>query len=225
MYAIVDIAGQQFRVEKDQKIFVHRLEGEPGALVDFDKVLLIQNDESVTIGTPVIEGAMVYAVIIDHQKGDKVLVFKKKKRKGYRIKNGHSQQFTQILIEDIIEKGAKARVSPKAQVTAKPARVKKTTGPAVAEPAVIEEVKTAVEKTDTKIDEKKEVKKKAVVQETEGAGETKKAVKKVSSKAAAQKGEAYKADEKKVTKSATRSKTVEKKAPAKTGASKKTGSK
>jgi large subunit ribosomal protein L21 len=122
MYAIVDIAGQQFRVEKNQKIFVHRLEGESGSKVDIDKVLLIDNDQNVVIGEPVINGAMVYASIIEHKKGDKVLVFKKKRKKGYRKLNGHRQYLTQILIEDIIEKGAKARIAeekPKAVKTKK----------------------------------------------------------------------------------------------------------
>jgi len=81
MYAIVDIAGQQFKVEKDQKIFVHRLDGAAGSKLDFNKVLLIENNKEVTVGSPVIEGAMVYASILDHLKGEKVIVFKKKRRK------------------------------------------------------------------------------------------------------------------------------------------------
>jgi large subunit ribosomal protein L21 len=110
MYAIVDIAGQQFKVEKNQKIYVHHLEGESGTKIDLDKVLLIDNNQTVIVGSPVIEGAMVYASILDHLKSDKVLVFKKKRRKGYRKLFGHRQYLTQILIEDIIEKGAKARI-------------------------------------------------------------------------------------------------------------------
>jgi len=102
MYAIVEIAGQQFKVEKDNKIFVHQLEGEEGSVVEFDKVLLIDNDGKVKVGKPTVKAAKISAKILMHQKGDKVLVFKKKRRKGYKKLNGHRQQFTQIQIEDII---------------------------------------------------------------------------------------------------------------------------
>ncbi|MCD4834053.1 MAG: 50S ribosomal protein L21 [Bacteroidales bacterium] len=102
MYAIVEIAGQQFKVEKDRKIFVHRLEGEEGSTVEFDKVLLIDNDGKVKVGKPTVKAAKISAKILVHQKGDKVLVFKKKRRKGYKTLNGHRQQFTQIQIEEII---------------------------------------------------------------------------------------------------------------------------
>ncbi len=108
MYAIVDIAGQQYKVEKDQKVFVHRIKGEEGSKVDFNKVLLIDNDSKVVVGTPVIEGALVSAKILGHLKGDTVIVFKKKKRKGYQKSNGHRQYLSQLVIEDIIEKGAKS---------------------------------------------------------------------------------------------------------------------
>lgn len=102
MYAIVDIQGQQFKVEKDQKLYVHHLEGETGSLVEFNKVLLADNEGTVTVGVPVIEGAKVIAEIITPLvKGDKVLVFKKKRRKGYRKLNGHRQQFSQIVIKEI----------------------------------------------------------------------------------------------------------------------------
>ncbi len=102
MYAIVDIAGQQFKVQKDQKIYVHRLEGEEGAMVDFDKVLLVDNEGKVQIGTPSIENAKVSATILGHMKGDKVIIFKKKRRKGYKVKRGHRQSFTQIKVNDIV---------------------------------------------------------------------------------------------------------------------------
>jgi len=102
MYAIVDIAGQQFKVQKDQKIYVHRLEAEEGTDMDFDKVLLVDNDGKVTIGSPTVENAKVTAKVLDHLKGDKVIVFKKKRRKGYKVKNGHRQQFTQIQIAEIV---------------------------------------------------------------------------------------------------------------------------
>jgi large subunit ribosomal protein L21 len=101
MYAIVEIAGQQFKVNKDQKIFVHRQEGELGEKLTFDRVYLIENENEIKVGTPVVDGASVNASIVSHVRGDKVLVFKKKRRKGYQKMNGHRQNFTQILIEDI----------------------------------------------------------------------------------------------------------------------------
>ena len=108
MYAIVDIAGQQFKVEKDQEIFVHRLEGEEGANVEFNEVLLIDNSGKISLGTPFIEGAKISAKIISHLKGDKILVFKKKRRKGYKKTTGHRQYLSKIQIENITEKAAKA---------------------------------------------------------------------------------------------------------------------
>jgi large subunit ribosomal protein L21 len=107
MYAIVTIAGQQFKVEKDQKLFVHRLEGETGTKVVFDQVLLIDNDGKVNVGTPVLEGAKVNATIVEHVRGDKVIIFKKKRRKGYQVANGHRQNFTRIQIEKITAKSSK----------------------------------------------------------------------------------------------------------------------
>ncbi len=101
MYAIVDIAGQQFKVEKDQKVFVHRLESEEGAQVSFEKVLLVEDGSDVKIGTPTVSGASVSAKILSHMRGDKVLIFKKKRRKGYQKMSGHRQDLTQILIENI----------------------------------------------------------------------------------------------------------------------------
>lgn len=102
MYAIVDIAGQQFKVVKDQKVFVHRLDAEEGTDMEFAKVLLIDNEGRVQVGNPVVEGAKVEAKVLTHVRGDKVLVFKKKRRKGYQKLNGHRQNFTQIQIQDII---------------------------------------------------------------------------------------------------------------------------
>jgi large subunit ribosomal protein L21 len=102
MYAIVDIAGQQFKVQKDQKIFVHRLEAEEGTEMNFDKILLVENEGKVTIGAPTVENAKVTAKVLDHVKGDKVIIFKKRRRKGYKLKRGHRQQFTQIQIEEIV---------------------------------------------------------------------------------------------------------------------------
>lgn len=102
MYAIVEIAGQQFRVEKDKKLFVHHLELNEGDSVDFEKVLLVDNDGKIAVGTPTVEGAKVTAKVLAHVKGEKVIVFKKKRRKGYQKMNGHRQQFTQIQVETIV---------------------------------------------------------------------------------------------------------------------------
>ena len=101
MYAIVDIAGQQFKVEAGQKLYVNRLKDEVGASVSFEKVLLIDNDGAIKVGVPYLEGAAVAAKVLDHVKGNKVIVFKKKRRKGYQKKNGHRQCLTQIQIESI----------------------------------------------------------------------------------------------------------------------------
>ena len=114
MYAIVEIAGQQFKVAKDQKVFVNRLSGEEGDDVSFDKVLLTGDGDNITLGAPAIEGALVGAKITRHLKGDKVIVFKKKRRKGYKKKNGHRQSLTEITIGDISLKGGK-KAAPKAE--------------------------------------------------------------------------------------------------------------
>jgi large subunit ribosomal protein L21 len=122
MYAIVEIAGQQFKVEKDQQLFVHRLEGKEGSKVSFDNVLLIDNKGKVNVGAPVITGANVSAKILEHLKDDKVIVFKKKRRKGYKVKNGHRQYLTKIQIESIAEKGgakpAAKKAAPKSETKA-----------------------------------------------------------------------------------------------------------
>ena len=101
MYVIVEIAGKQFKAEKGRKLYVNRLQGNEGSSVSFDKVLLTDNDGQVKVGAPVVEGASVNAKILRHLKDDKVIVFKKKRRKGYKVKNGHRQFLTQILVEDI----------------------------------------------------------------------------------------------------------------------------
>ena len=128
MYAIVEIAGQQFKVAKDQKLFVHRLADKEGAKVSFDKVYLLDDGKKVTLGAPAITGASVEAKVISHLKGDKVIVFKKKRRKGYRVKNGHRQSLTEILIESIgtsaKKKAAPAEKVEKTNVKAKPAAKK-----------------------------------------------------------------------------------------------------
>ncbi len=101
MYAIVEIAGQQFKVSKDLKVYVHRLNNEEGSKVSFDKVLLLDDNGKITLGAPAVEGASVEAKVLQHLKGDKVIVFKKKRRKGYKKRNGHRQYLTQIVIEGI----------------------------------------------------------------------------------------------------------------------------
>jgi large subunit ribosomal protein L21 len=102
MYVIVDIQGQQFKVEQDQKLFVHRINAEQGSEVEFTNVMLIDNNGAITIGAPTVEGAKVVLEVLSHVKGDKVLVFKKKRRKGYRKLNGHRQQFSEVRVKQII---------------------------------------------------------------------------------------------------------------------------
>ena len=129
MYAIVEIAGQQFKVEKDQQIFVHRLEAEEGSKIDFDEVLLLDDAGTVNVGAPVIKGAKVTAKVLEHLKGDKVIVFKKKRRKGYKVKNGHRQYLTKLEILKIDAKAPAAKkAAPKkeAKPVAKKAPAKKT---------------------------------------------------------------------------------------------------
>ncbi|MBT8190032.1 MAG: 50S ribosomal protein L21 [Saprospiraceae bacterium] len=101
MFAIVEIAGQQFKVESNQEIFVHRLDAKEGDSVNFDQVLMTSDGDKVSVGTPTVEGAQVQATVLEHLKGDKVIVFKKKRRKGYRVKNGHRQSFSKIKVESI----------------------------------------------------------------------------------------------------------------------------
>ena len=123
MYAIVEIAGQQFKVAKDQKLFVHRLQDKEGSKVSFDKVYLLDDGKKVTVGAPVISGAAVEAKVVGHLKGDKVIVFKKKRRKGYRVKNGHRQALTELMVEKIVVSGAKpAAAKPKAEKAPAPAK-------------------------------------------------------------------------------------------------------
>ena len=101
MYAIVEIAGQQFKVEQNDEIFVHRLEGDPGTIIEFDQVLLLDNNGKISIGKPLVEGTSITGKIVDHVRGDKVVIFKKKRRKGYEKESGHRQDFSKVLIENI----------------------------------------------------------------------------------------------------------------------------
>ena len=148
MYAIVDVAGQQFKVTKDQKIFVHRLDGEEGDKVEFDKILLIDNDDKVEVGEPVIKGALIRGKILEHMRGDTVKVFKKKRRKGYKVLKGHREYLSHIIIDEIIEKGATKSVVKKE--TAKADQTQKATPKAVSTKKTVaksSEAKTATTKT------------------------------------------------------------------------------
>ena len=155
MYAIVEIAGQQFKVAQDQKLFVHRLDAKEGAKVSFDNVLLLDDGKKVTVGAPAIKGASVEAKVTSHLKGDKVIVFKKKRRKGYRVKNGHRQALTELIIEGITASGAKKAAPKKAapapakdekpKAKAKAAAPKKTAAPKKAAPAADLSSKTVAE--------------------------------------------------------------------------------
>ena len=166
MYAIVEIAGQQFKVAKDQRLFVHRLQDKEGAKVSFDKVFLLDDGKKVTVGAPAITGASVEAKVLGHLKGDKVIVFKKKRRKGYRVKNGHRQSLTQLVVEQINEKPAAKKV-PAAKAE-KPVAEKKVAAKAVAaKPAAKKEApvkKVALKKATTA--EKKPAVKKALAKKT-----------------------------------------------------------
>jgi len=115
MYAIVEIAGQQFKVEKDQKYFVHQLEGKPGSKITFENVLLLDDKGKVAVGSPSVNGIQVTAKIEQHLLGDKVIVFKKKRRKGYKVKNGHRQRLTEITVQEIGKKLAAKKAAPKVE--------------------------------------------------------------------------------------------------------------
>ena len=101
MLAVVNIQGSQYKVQAGEKLYVNRLANDEGASVEFNEVLLVDNDGAVTVGAPHVAGASVTAKVIEHVKGDKIIVFKKKRRKGYRVKNGHRQALSQIEIESI----------------------------------------------------------------------------------------------------------------------------
>jgi len=101
MYAIVDIAGKQYKVTKDQYVYAPKLDAETGATLEFSNVLLIDNETSISVGNPTVAGASISVKVLEHVKGDKLVVFKKKRRKGYAKRNGHRQQYTKVLIENI----------------------------------------------------------------------------------------------------------------------------
>jgi large subunit ribosomal protein L21 len=186
MYAIVEIAGQQFKVEEGKKIFVHRLDIENEKEIEFNQVLLIEDEGKIIIGEPTIKEAVVEGKIVDHVRGDKVIVFKKKRKKGYRIRNGHRQNFTQVEIVSIKEKATKKtvkkeetpviekRTEPVVAVETKSAGKKPAAKKTV--PVKVEEKTTPVKKTTAKkaATEKKPAVKKA---ETEKKQATKKPAK------------------------------------------------
>jgi len=185
MYAIVEIAGQQYKVEKDQQVFVHRLEGKEGSKVSFDNVLLTANGDKIEVGAPAVKGVSVNAKIVEHLKGDKVIVFKKKRRKGYKVRNGHRQYLSKIEITGIgastAKKAApKVAAAPKKEEVAKPeeakpkAAAKKEAPKAAAKPA-----------TEAKATAKKEPAK----AKTTAAAKPKAAAKKATPKKAADKAE------------------------------------
>ncbi len=162
MYAIVDIAGQQFKVEKNQEIFVHRLEGKEGSKVKFDDVMLLDDNGKVKIGQPFVKGAIISAKILSHDKGDKITVFHKKRRKGYQKENGHRQLFSKIQIQGIAEKEAVKKAVVKKEepkkvvekpVAEKKEAVKKTAPKKVAAPKTKKET-TAKAKAPAKKTEK-----------------------------------------------------------------------
>ena len=169
MYAIVEIAGQQFKVEEGKKIFVHRLETEKDTILEFDRVLLVEDNDKILVGEPTIENFIVEGKVLDHVRGDKVIVFKKKKKKGYRVKNGHRQNFSEVEIIGIGEKGTIVR-----KESIKKEKVKKAAEPEVAE---VKETKTREKKPAAKAALKKEAAPKA-----KKTAEKKPAAKKVSKK-------------------------------------------
>lgn len=155
MYAIVEIAGQQYKVEKDQQIFVHRLEGEAGSKVTFDNVLLTADGDKIEVGAPAVKGVSVSAKIIEHLKGDKVIVFKKKRRKGYKVRNGHRQYLSKIEISAIgaakaaPKAAAKKEEAPKAEAK-KAAPKAETKKPAAKKAAPKKDAAPKAEKKETK---------------------------------------------------------------------------
>lgn len=169
MYAIVEIAGQQFKVEEGKKIFVHRLETEKDTILEFDRVLLVEDNDKILVGEPTVENFIVEGKVLDHIRGDKVIVFKKKKKKGYRVKNGHRQNFSEVEIIGIGEKGTVVR-----KESVKKEKAKKAAEPEVAEAA---ETKTREKKPAAKAVVKKEAAPKA-----KKTTEKKPAAKKVSKK-------------------------------------------
>jgi len=177
MYAIVEIAGQQFKVEEGKKIFVHHLEAEKDAILEFDRVLLLEDNDRVLVGEPTIANYVVEGKVLDHVRGDKVIVFKKKRKKGYRVKNGHRQNFSQLEIIGIGEKGSVVRKETVKKVKAKAADPVAAEEPAEEKTGTVK--KTAARKTTAK---KEEAASKPAKAESKKAVEKKPAAKKASKK-------------------------------------------
>ncbi len=154
MYAIVEIAGQQFKVERGNKVYVHRLEANEGADIEFEKVLLIDNAGKIQVGNPTVDGAKVAATVITHVRGDKVIVFKKKRRKTTQKWNNHRQHFTQILIQGVLAKGETVKEALKVEK-----REVRLASPKYIKPTVTAEV--AEVKVEKKVPVKKAAPKKA----------------------------------------------------------------
>mgnify|MGYP001126644750 FL=1 len=158
MYAIVEIAGQQFKVEEGKKIFVHRMEAAEGENVEFEKVLLIDNDGAITIGEPVIENTVVEGKVLSHPRGDKVIIFKKKRRKGYQKRSGHRQDLTQVEILSIGARGEAKKKSPakaKAKAETEEKAEIKAEAKAETKKAPVKKAAAAKEKSEKKPAEKK----------------------------------------------------------------------
>lgn len=164
MYAIVEIAGQQFKVEKDQELFVHRLEGKEGSKVNFDNVLMTVDGSKIEVGAPAVKGVSVSAKIVEHLKGDKVIVFKKNRRKGYKVKNGHRQYLSKIQIESIdASKGTAKKAEPKAEETK--AEAKPKAEKAAPKASTEKKAETAKKETKPKAEKKPAAKKPAAKKE------------------------------------------------------------
>ena len=131
MYAVVEIQGSQFKVEKDQKLFVNRIDAKEGSKISFDNVLLLDDGKKVQVGKPNLSGTSVEAKVVAHIKDDKVIVFKKKRRKGYKVKNGHRQPITEIIIQGIVEK----KTAPKKEASSEKLPAAKKTSATKKSPA------------------------------------------------------------------------------------------
>ncbi len=160
MYAIVEIAGQQFKVQKNQRVYVHRLEASEGSNLEFDKVLLTDTDGKIVVGNPTVDGVRVAAQVLSHLQGDKVIVFKKKRRKGYQKMNGHRQQLSEIFVQDILGKGEKLKAEHAALKPKRKTAVVQTKAKSKGE-EVIAEIVAEVAATKAKAPAKKAAKKKA----------------------------------------------------------------
>ena len=155
MYAIVEISGQQFKIEQDQQIYVHRLDAKEGAKVNFDRVLLLDKSGEINVGSPVVKGAKVTAKVLEHLKGDKVIVFKKKRRKGYRVKNGHRQHLTKLEIIKIGEENFKPSKSVKGENSIKSTENKKNNNKAKVKKPATKKDPVKNKKVDKKVSSKK----------------------------------------------------------------------